>query len=92
MDSINAVNTYCNKLEALSDDLRKYAMAFAVTGNISLSKELYSIAFKISSTQSLIQKEVSLEIDRQYKQSVQSSANVFNSALAGITLTKMNKG
>jgi hypothetical protein len=67
-------------------------MAFAVTGNISLSKELYSIAFKISSTQSLIQKEVSLEIDRQYKQSVQSSANVFNSALAGITLTKMNKG
>lgn len=84
----NLINGHCDNLENHADDLIGYANSFASIGNLEFSKKLRNIAFKIQLAQTEIRKEMYLELNRQFEQANQSSLNVLNAALAGITISK----
>ena len=81
---INTVNSFCDNISGDAIRLREYGRAFSTIGNDGMCQAMYDIAADLENSQDTIRHAVSKELDRQYKQSVQSSANVFNAAMAGI--------
>jgi hypothetical protein len=91
-DFLKAMDKHCNSVEAISQALSNYAVSFQVTGNITMSKNLWELSDRLSSVQMFIRKEVYEDVDRQYKRSQEASANILNAALAGIEVaTKEEK-
>ena len=87
-DLMNVVYNRCESISGEAHTLIDYARALSTLGNRELSLALYSIAGHLQCLREDIQDAVSKELDQQYKQSVQNSANVFNAALAGIKVAK----
>jgi hypothetical protein len=85
---MNVTNAHCHNISFEASRIRKYAYAFSTVGNLDMSEKLLSVAEQLEIDQRAIQDAVGKELDRQYKQSVQSSANVFNAALAGIKVAR----
>ena len=85
---INTVNSFCDNISGDAIRLREYGRAFSTIGNDGMCQAMYDIAADLENSQSAIQDAIGKELDRQYKQSVQSSANMFNAALAGIKVAK----
>jgi ribosomal protein L18 len=85
---MDTVNSFCGNISGDAARLSGYARAFSTTGNDTISQVLYDIATDLENSQDAIRQAISKELDRQYKQSVQSTANVFNAALAGIKVAR----
>ena len=75
-------------LAGLSGELRRYANSFGLTGNSTMSDLLGAIADDLDGSANRIDKAITAELNGQYKQSLQSSANVLNAALAGIKVAR----
>lgn len=81
----------CNKISKVSKNLFTYSNALSLAGNEKLGAELWDMAECLYSIRDRIDTEVGRELDRQFKQSKQSSVNVLNAALAGAKLASKGK-
>ena len=70
------------KLRQISDELSYLANSFQNTGNLNMHETLNNISIDIADSENKIDKAVGGEIDRQFKQVQQSSANMINACLS----------
>lgn len=68
--------------------LRELADAFRTTGQECLASNLEAVANNLATTRDQLNDLVHEEVDRQFQEARQSSANVLNSMLVGIQLGK----
>lgn len=73
-------------LEELAWTIKSHAKAFEKTGNFHMGDELMEWAESVIQSSKAFDKIVSTVIDLRWKQAQESSTNILNAALAGITI------
>lgn len=75
-------------LTSIAEKLEVLSNAFYITGNKDMSYKLSTLAGEIVASADRFNNAVGRALDETYKNSVQSSVNMVNAALAGITIGK----
>lgn len=89
LDLINVNGEEQILLGNISFQLSNLAKSFYITGNEKISNQLHSYAKLIRDSATRIDKAVGNSIHKSYIRSQESTANMINAALAGISLAKM---
>lgn len=82
------IHESCDKILNASYFLQKLSNAFVVTGNEKVGNDLLYLSAELSDCQRSIRDSIGQKIDADYKQSLQSTANMMNALLAGAKLER----
>ncbi len=85
---LEVTNEETKNLNDVAQDLRELSEAFAKVGNHHLEMELHDMAGFISKSSEAIDKAVSDNLHKEFKQSQEFSGTLLKTALAGIKIGK----
>jgi hypothetical protein len=87
-DLLAEMRTHEDSMESCTSTLYNLSKSFYAVGNEKVADDLKVVCTEIMRSVRNLRKAVNENLDKEYKNAVQSSANVLNSALAGIKLQK----
>jgi tellurite resistance protein len=80
---LDAMHDGCDRIRMIGEELYNLSDAFRATGNVRVANQLRELAGMSYAEANGIREAVGKEINDQFKQSQEASANVLNAALAG---------
>lgn len=89
LDRVHAAD---NVFRGLAMELVSLANAFRMTGNSTMSSQLFNMASELSDAADQVNKAVAKELNDSVRQAQENSANLVKSALAGIELGQNEDG